>query len=397
MSARIRRCPIMAGLLTIVILINSSYAYSTVDDSWAIVLLGISVPLLLLSSNKSGYRVNRGQFIALFLVVGFFISMLVNRETAQLGAYARQIFVILFAIIFVKKVNFVNFYQFYLHALDWLCIISLIYLFLYNAIGGLAIASYTNGNNVTFDSIGLAVIQRNNPWRLCGPFWEPGIFASFIVIGMIYETYATKESKRVARTLLYLVSLAMTQSTAGYFLGALALVMRFVSTNSQKMGFAKKVLVYAGILICFIFSTLLIEAAAYVLPGVFKKLTFGNYSMSTRISNPLIDLLLWKRAPFFGLGIRRYNMLWGGVAANYFVNSRTSTATYFLATIGVFGLAYLVLLFRGGFHQNRISRTERIILICVLLAIVTKEPHNLNVLMFIVILFFNSARLREAS
>ena len=77
------------------------------------------------------------------------------------------------------------------------------------------------------------------------------------------------------------------------------------------------------------------------------------------------------------------------MASSYLVGSRTSTITYFIATSGVLGLAYAVLILRGGMHQKHISLTERVILICIMLAIVTNEPQNLNVLMFLVIMFFN--------
>lgn len=379
---------ILFVIVAVIILLNSSYAYNTVDDSAANVLLGISTLALLLWSLRRDKKVNIGQFIALILVVGLGLSMIANQEVSQVSVYARQISVIIFALIFVEYFSITSFCEYYLQALDLVCLSSLAYCFFYNAIGGFQILEYTNKNGVTFASLIFVVLQKHNPFRICGPFWEAGILAGFIVIGMVYNIYVFNK-RRKFRILLYIVSLVMTQSTAGYFLGVLALLMWYISASPSKSSFLKKLLVYVVIMLCVIFATPLIGAAASFLPEVFGKMTFKSVSMSTRVMNPIVDLQLWKKAPLFGLGIRQYNLLWNDVASSYLVGSRTSTITYFIATSGVLGLAYAVLILRGGMHQKHISLTERVILICIMLAIVTNEPQNLNVLMFLVIMFFN--------
>ena len=395
MYSQIKRHPVVSAIMVIVIILNSSYAYNTVDDTIAVLFLGIASLIMFFWGIGKWKSVDLWQFFAMILIFGLVISMLVNGEILQLYSYGRQICVTLFAMVFVNKIRFDGFRRCYLRVLDLLCAISLIYLLIYNTLGKVSIFSYANPNYVIFDSIGLVVIQRQNPLRVCGPFWESGIFASFIVIGMIYEIYSTNSTTKLSRMLLYIFSIIMTQSTAGYFLGILALLLWYISKSSGRISLMRKFLVYAGVVLCFVFSTSLIDIAANALPDIFGKMTFESISMSTRISNPIIDLSLWMSSPIFGLGIRRYNQLWDGVAVNFIVGSRTSTATYFPAIIGVFGFTYIALILRGGIFQKKISVTERFILIAIVFAIITKEPHNLNLLMFIIIFYLNNSRLSK--
>ncbi len=68
--------------------------------------------------------------------------------------------------------------------------------------------------------------------RNCGPFYEPGLFASYIIIALILNYSQTKQlvSKK---NIIFMVTLLTTMSSAGYISLALALAYFALSTNKS--------------------------------------------------------------------------------------------------------------------------------------------------------------------
>lgn len=88
------------------------------------------------------------------------------------------------------------------------------------------------GTNLYVVFIAEAVSNVNGIYRNCGPFYEPGLFASFVSIALILNLAQEKKILNFAN-IVYLLSLLSTFSTAGYIELMLIIVYYVLSQNSK--------------------------------------------------------------------------------------------------------------------------------------------------------------------
>ena len=215
-------------LIFIAIILNSSYAYMSYNDTLAIITLAIITMLMMLMNTIKGIRyLKQYEMYIAFFLLWIILCMAFHEDINIWGAYLREVCIILCAYLIVKVIDFYKFCQWYIIFLRISCIASLIMYILVNIIHATQIfPSFTNTNGVTFFSIIIAFVHAHAPMRCMGPFWEPGIFASFLVIGIILELCFVQ--RRWADIILFYFLIIMTLSTAGYILGILAFIMGII-------------------------------------------------------------------------------------------------------------------------------------------------------------------------
>jgi hypothetical protein len=377
----------------VAIILNSSYALATVDDTIAIRSLAILIPLLsfdVLKKNGITKKINTFAAIIYLFCFTLILVMIIHGEFSNWGSYIRQCAIFLTAYWFVACVDFRVFCTQYKKILSLICVVSFVLWIIINVFDMTYIfPEYTNVNNVTYLCAYVSFIQTNNLNKLCGPFWEPGIFATFLLIGIVFEVFYVDRKCNWKRIILYVISLVFTFSTAGYLLGLVVLLMAFNKRERQKVYVLVNILCIAGIMLAWINLDSIINWLAIILPNIFYKMTFGSVSMMTRFYGPLIDMRIWFEHPWFGAGIKNYLLDWAVQAQSLIVGSRTSTITYFISTLGIFGTMYPFIVVRGCLRQIKELPMFRILLLILFVMMLTKEPHYYNLLMTIVLFYLN--------
>lgn len=381
-------------IVAMCIMFNSSYALSTCIDvlpiaSLAAIFVLLSVPFFL---KEYMWKVDLYGASILFFILGIFATMVVNEDINAWGSYLRIIVLIYTSYIFVKVVKIERFKKYFFSFLDISCIVSFVMYVLVNILNlGNIFPSYINSNGVSYFSAYLSFILEHSPLRIMGPFWEPGIFSTFLVLGVLFELF--KISRRIYwyRVLLYSVAILFTMSTAGYIILFIAFLLKFKESQYINSYYLKSIFVYFLIAIILLSSDVLISFLSQVLPDVFGKLTLQESVRMTRIVVPEIDLSIWMTSLISGIGLGDYSLMWYNGNFIDIADSRTSTVTFYFAVFGITGFIYVFLLGRGCLRQDTLRFDNRIILFLIFNMILLKEPHNFNLLTYILLGYLNKS------
>lgn len=129
--------------------------------------------------------------------------------------------------------------------------------------------------------------------RNCGPFWEPGMFAVYIILGLSLYNFFYK-SKIKGFNIILIAALITTVSTGGYIVGLL--ILFFYIFHSGKKVINK--LVYVPI---FIFIVVSIISLEYIGEKTLNQLTnLSEGSDSSRFGAMLTQLRMISNSPFVG-------------------------------------------------------------------------------------------------
>jgi hypothetical protein len=228
----------------------------------------------------------------------------------------------------------------------------------------------------------------NEPLRMMGPFWEPGIFASALCVTLFFIHYYDVFQKKGLITLVLILGIIFTFSTAGYLLFSILVAVKVINSQKGKGAIGISLLFVLFFILLFVYSDKIILYLATINPNMFAKMTFRSNSMTTRIMGPFIDLKLFAMNPFWGCGMKNYNLTWPEIAILYSnVVARTSTITFFLANFGVSGILYFYVLVKAIVKQDRLLILSKILLLFFFIALLSKEPNYFNLLINICILY----------
>lgn len=375
------------------IILNSSYALMTVDDTPALIALFILTLIMAIRAVQKGafQKVSAFTGMVFLFAVAHLLTMTLKGESDTWGPYFRQLSLLICAYCYMKTTPFQQFCRQFLWFMKLVSYASLVLFVCVNILGmSESFSTYVNVNKVTYLSMYLAFAQENSSFRCMGPFWEPGIFATFLILAIVLECCFVNRPMRWYNVIFFTFMVLMTFSTAGYLLLIIAFLIILNQKSERKVS---ALLNYSILLVCFLlffFFDDLIQLLATLIPSVFNKITWLSVSMMTRFSNPLVDFQIWKEYPFLGAGIRNYQSLWLRESAKYIIGSRTSTLTYYPATIGLGGFLYAMMVFRCVNRQKHLSFIVRLSLLLLYVCMLTKEPHYNNLLMLLFIMYMNT-------
>ena len=223
--------------------------------------------------------------------------------------------------------------------------------------------------------------------RLSGPFWEPGLYASMAIYGLLCEGCFSKRKPRKYVIVTLFIGILLSQSTAGYILAFLVITMIWLLRMKYKR--ATNIIILIAFLILYIFSDRIIERLYALNPDIFGKLVEQNVSANTRVFSTVACLRIFAQEPLTGLGmsyaIDQYN-LYKPILG---IDALTSTSGFMLAAFGIWGISYTLFLCRGVFRQRRFPLSIRILLFLVLISIVNKEPHTSIIFTYILMFYLN--------
>ena len=318
-------------------------------------------------------------FIAI-VIFGFstILTMFCSKELDSFLSYANFGIQVLSAYLIAKLFNLKKFVSVYQKGLFIICVIALIFYIVHIFFGVNFYLPKTVSaprGGVYFNYFYLA-FQCISDKRMQGPFWEPGLFASFLLIGMAFEIEFYKRPRWVYLAVFF-ICLLLTKSTFGYIL-FLFIILFLVNKKTNNIWICGLFyfLIFGSIMLLFTLSKYIVVPLAEAFPNVFGKMVKSDGSIMLvdydRFSSPLTSLQIWLKSPVWGVGMQRASAMFGEMLPG---RAQTSTTTFYLSQFGIFGIAFTFFFFFGLWKNKTICAENRIIFTMLFLAIFNKEPH----------------------
>lgn len=377
-----------------VILSTSGYPPATVEGNFYYYLLILPVFILYFKLKKMGklwpHNITTYTFLLfLFLTI---ISYFFNFKLNNFSTNIKFLLVISFSYFFCLSFQFYLFSKYYIKAIKIISIVSLVgYSILNLTTFFIPLSTFKNINDVEYyNGIIFFAIKSFSVWgnsgvnRNIGAFWEPGLFATFILIAIVLELWQKKKTSKL-NILIFLITLLTTKSTFAYLM-LLPIGVSIFSNKRKKLYVS--IILNTSIVSLFVFVLYNTNKLFYYLftinPAVFEKLIIESNSVNDRIEAPLANLKIFQNNFMFGAGIGNTENLFTGITEG----SQTSTSTYFLAAFGFLGIAYTLLFIYGVLSYKEVNIVSRFMFLIILLSQINKEPHIYFTTTFILLFYF---------
>jgi hypothetical protein len=163
-------------------------------------------------------------------------------------------------------------------------------------------------------------------FRNCGAFWEPGAYAGFVIIAMIFH-YLDSRTITDKKSIVLMLALLSTMSTTGIIALGFFLVL-FLGNKVAP--------IYKIILIPSIIAAIVIAFTSLDFLGdkITSQLDVANTHHNTRFKSAVLDLRDFAENPVLGLG-RDDKTRHKGIT-NPILTHRTNGITNYLVTYGIF-------------------------------------------------------------
>lgn len=231
--------------------------------------------------------------------------------------------------------------------------------------------------------------------RLHGLFWEPGVFATYLAIAIVF--LKRENTKRYWITLtLFVVCLIMTKSGAGIAMMPLILIIKLTDRTDNELSVRKNVMLCIALVLIFVIGQVGSDIIDQWLNDylLVKLNDTSNVSNFMRTNAVLVDLqIAWNHFPF-GVGIAQYATEVAQFNSTL-QSSGTSTITTYLAEYGVFGIPIVIIWIKALFQISDSRKfVTRLATLLMFLTILTKEPHG-NLLFMNCILMYSTVGYRS--
>jgi hypothetical protein len=140
----------------------------------------------------------------------------------------------------------------------------------------------------------LVTFNQYQQLRNSGPFWEPGAFAVFLNVAILFNVMSNKKLFD-KKNILFIIAIATTLSTAGYLVLFFIITALYLMVNPS----LKKVLVLAPMVI---FFTIFIINMSFLLPKIKDNVIIAENDNSSRFGSAYSDYQLIYKNPFIGYG-----------------------------------------------------------------------------------------------
>lgn len=357
-----------------VVILFSGHALQTILPYTVYMILmaaAVTFPFTAQEIVQKNLNMPRWALLALTVMVGLTLIRVLG---ASFLTYAFMLAVIFVAYRVSESFEFEDVMSIFLSTMTFVTLVSLVGYILVNTGGTLSfLPVYKNFNGIEY-AVGIVFNYiLSAPERNCGMFWEPGMFATLLTYAIVVEIAFNKSKPRLFRLIVYSAGILTANSTAGFVLLALALILLIARNRNDKhlyyiaSGLVLLVLILSPIVILnldTIINSTFLGQNQYI-----QKLLSENLKEQTRIMSFATNFEIFLENPFFGAGIIPNEM------QNKYV-ADTSTSTFLLASFGILGALYTVYLIYGVLRQKNLNTLSKIIVVVILLIIVNKEPHH---------------------
>ncbi len=165
-------------------------------------------------------------------------------------------------------------------------------------------------------------------FRNPGPFWEPGLFAVFLTLALLFNLILEKKLW-TKKNMVFILALISTFSTAGY----IALFVLLFSFYIVNQSLVKKIILSLLILPALL---TLYFSLDFLSTKVEQNINMAGSTTSSRFGSALIDFTDFLKSPYIGWG--RGALRYGGRTFTFFSDDqhRNNSVTDVLATYGLF-------------------------------------------------------------
>lgn len=373
-------------LVAITIIINSGNAIITINPylkySSTIFSYIFLIPIFVYYKKQKINIFSSSLLMLLFMVLATCITSGFSNITYYITLSSYIIFAFGFVIVYDFKITI----KYFLKFMTVISIISILGYFLSNNTNLLNILPLKmNINNVAYRVGYIFNYITIIPQRNCGIFWEPGLFATFLIMALVFEISFKTSDISVFRIILFIICIVTTKSSAGY--GLLLFILFLVLFNKDKNKVNSK-LYYVIVFILFFISitivlnySLIIENTNLAENELFKKLIFDNVQESTRYLAINHNINSFIKNPITGIGITES-------VKNIKYVADTSTSTYLMSIFGILGLQYTIYWIYGIIKGNKKIFFAKLVILTIFLFILNKEPHQENLFAWCLMFYF---------
>ena len=366
-----------ALIVAVTLMINSGYYLSTIRDSYFPLILLIIVTGLLTICTLPRMRVvlNSDNIAPLLLLFGIVMSSMVNFSLSNILSGGRVAVTMICSYIILTRMDTKQLLKTYAGLIRLIIILSAV-LYILSSQFSLSFLPTINTSNGVYYNLLIITQKVSSTARVSGAFWEPGVFASHIVLCMLFEIYFLKN--KAIHVLIYLVGMFITGSTAGLLIMLFGLIGYILKKSGASEKKYVEVLFFILILVGIFSYESIFSLLSSISPKFFSKLMETDSStFYTRMNSPLVNLELFFGKPLFGWGFT-------DAATQYSLKmdaklvAQTSTSTQIMSAIGILGVVYTLLCLSPLFSKKRLSHLSLIdksIVSVSLLLLVNKEPH----------------------
>jgi len=382
-------------LLISFVMITSGYVLSTTAIGSKFYLM-LTFPILVFlfeTKIKDGFlfRLNGHSAAYAMLVFLSVASFIINNNVDYYECTIKFLLVVTFAYLFTNRVSFGSFAQCFVATMKGIVVISLIGYVLINYAGvSINLPTVVNVNDINYGN-GIIYFYFQNVEgglaRNLGCFWEPGVFATFIVIAIIFDVSIIHKGRlNKANLTLFMLGILSTQSTYAY----LAIVLIPVLIMSDKIKGVKAFIVFfvvfSLVLIVYQQRYVLVDLLVDINPKVFYKLQDNTTSVSVdeRFACILANLKVFFMYPVFGAGIGNADIIINSILGT----PQTSTSTYYLAAFGIWGSLYTIWFAYGIMNYKKWTICTRFIVLFTLLLQINKESQFSFTATYIIMFYF---------
>ncbi|WP_234736780.1 hypothetical protein [Tellurirhabdus bombi] len=179
------------------------------------------------------------------------------------------------------------------------------------------------------------IIKRNS-----GPFWEPGAFAVFMTLALLFNLQHEKKFS-TRRNWLLIFTMLTTFSTAGYITLFMIIVGYVISSDT-----VRKSTKIASLLILLPTVVLVYSQTEFMSGKINKNISASKSDNSSRFGSAYFDFVDLARSPLIGFGRLSENRFGPLARLQDFSTHRNNGVTFLLVTYGIpCGLAYFLGLF----------------------------------------------------
>lgn len=254
---------------------------------------------------KKGKIININFQLLFILIFIFSINNIINLNNG-----VNWIQVILFSMkliticIFQSYVDMKKLVTVIIKCIFYICIISLI-TYIFRTID-LPILRMFEIRKTVVDKIYIFTFWHTFGWnvdfgRNSGPYWEPGLFACYIIVGLLLLMFSNshniKKNDKKIYGLILGITLLTTESTTGYIVMSIILIVIFLKIPiKNNLQLLKKYIAFILIILSIIF---LINT-----PTIKEKLFTENSSKYKRTEDFISGIKIVEKSPVFGLGFK---------------------------------------------------------------------------------------------
>ena len=362
----------------IIVLINSGTAFQLLSGFVQYLMV---IPLLFHATKIATVRKNQ-KFIPYVMCSLVIITTAIINLDNTINFYILLLIDITAILGIIITYSICEILDVFLKILTILTAISIVgyYLVNYTSFGS-GFPSLTNSNGIVYKFSYLYVFRPDLVFRNHCIFWEPGLFATMLIIAMLYIVIKLKYNKTVGnksvvisvvQLVLFSWALYTTNSSAGIILFMMFLLFAVLIQGEKRRSLVSTVcsIVLVGIIIVGIFNYESIIQFFGLSDNYFftRITTVEGFEKNARYLYFLKDLELIGKNPIFGYGI---------VNSNDFVaqgGGDTCTSIHLILVFGIAGIGY-TLLFLYSIIKQKYGLCATIVLCVIVIFILNKEPH----------------------